>query len=453
MEGKMKGTPTPETVLTKLDQIAKLAGQMPGESLRTLAHHIDVAFLREAFKRTRKDGATGVDDVTAAKYAEDLDENLQELLNRFKSGRYRAPAVKRAYVPKSKSEKRPIGIPTFEDKVLQRAVTMVLNEVYERDFFDFSYGFRPKRSAHGALQMMWKELMGIGGGYVIEVDIKGYFDNISHSHLREMLDRRVRDGVIRKTINKWLRAGVMESGQISYPEAGSPQGGVVSPLLSNVYLHEVMDKWFVEDVRPRLHGRAFMVRYADDIVCVCENREDADRLFGVLPKRFERFGLELHPEKTRLYDFRRPPSERKKGYSSFDFLGFTHYWGLSRKGRFIVKRKTAKDRLARSLRIIKSTCKDMRHEKIAVQHEVLSRKLRGHYSYFGITGNSEALGQFFEMVKRIWREWLNRRSSGNHMVWTRFNRILKARPLPGPIAVHSALSTSQRIHNSRNRMR
>ena len=260
----MTGTSSPKDISTKLQQIAELARRTP-TALTTLAHHIDIEFLREAYRRTRKDGAAGVDGETAATYAKNLDENLRSLLDRLKSGTYRAPPVRRVHIPKGDGSKtRPIGIPTFEDKVLQRAVTMVLEEIYEQEFLDCSYGFRPARSAHHALQALWHGLMKMHGGWVLEIDIEAFFDTLVHEHLRTFLDRRVRDGVLRRTINKWLKAGVLEATELRYVEAGTPQGGVISPLLANVYLHEVLDTWFETELKPRLRGHAFLIRYADD---------------------------------------------------------------------------------------------------------------------------------------------------------------------------------------------
>jgi group II intron reverse transcriptase/maturase len=340
LEGTMANTKRFEDISTRLQHIAELARKGRDWVLTTLAHHIDVDLLREAFRRTRKDGASGVDGQTAEEYVANLEENLQSLESRFKSGTYCAPPVRRTYIPKADGKKtRPIGIPTFEDKVLQRALTMVLESVYEQDFLDCSYGFRPGRSSHQALEALWKGLMNMGGGWVLEVDIKGFFDSLDHKHLRDFLDQRVRDGVIRRAIGKWLNAGVLEEGSLRYPETGSPQGGVISPLLANIYLHEVLDKWFERDVKPRLRGRAFIIRYADDFVIVFPLEEDARRVLEVLPKRFGKYGLELHPEKTRLIPFRRPvqkPGTRddidKTAPGSFDLLGFTHFWGTSRKG-------------------------------------------------------------------------------------------------------------------------
>jgi RNA-directed DNA polymerase len=274
----MTGTPILEGVSTRLQRIAMLAREDPGRSFLSLAHHIDVGLLHEAYRRTRKDGAAGVDGETAAEYGKDLDGRLKDLEGRFKSGRYYAPPVRRTYIPNGDGEtKRPIGIPSFEDKVLQRAVTMVLEAVYEEDFLDCSYGFRPGRSAHDALEVLWRGLMEMGGGWVLELDIKSYFDTLEHGRLRELLDRRVRDGVIRRAIDKWLAAGVWEAGRVSHPATGTPQGGVISPLLANIYLHEVLDEWFAKDVRPRLRGRGFMVRFADDGRATTRGREVLDR--------------------------------------------------------------------------------------------------------------------------------------------------------------------------------
>lgn len=291
-----------ETVSTKQRRIAELARIHPEVSFTSLAYHIDLRWLQEAYSRTRKDGAVGVDKQTAEEYAKDLGDNLRSLLERAKSGRYVAPPVRRAHIPKDPKgrETRPIGVPTFEDKVLQRAVQMVLEPLYEQEFLDCSYGFRPGRSAHDALEALWKQAMEIGGGWIIDLDIRKFFDSMCHAHLREILKRRVCDGVLIRLIGKWLKAGVMEEGRLSYPEEGTPQGGVISPILSNIYLHEVLDTWFADVVKPRMRGKAFMIRYADDAVLVFSRKEDALRVMDVLPKRFGKYGLTVHPEKTRI---------------------------------------------------------------------------------------------------------------------------------------------------------
>jgi RNA-directed DNA polymerase len=414
-------------------------------SFTTLAHHIDLDWLREAYRLTRKDGAVGVDGQTAQAYAADLEANLQSLLDRAKGGTYEAPPVRRVYIPKGKGhETRPIGIPTFEDKVLQRAVAMVLESVYEQDFLDCSYGFRPGRSPHQALQAFREQMMAMRGGWVLEVDIRKFFDNLDHTHLREMLGRRIRDGVLKRLIGKWLKAGVLEEGRLLRPDAGSPQGGVVSPILSNVYLHYVLDAWFEQEVLPRLKGQGFLVRFADDAVMGFACEYDARRVLEVLPKRVARFGLTLHPTKTRLVKFTRPPyRDPPKGRGptvrpgTFDLLGFTHYWGRSLRGNWIVKRKTARSRLSRSLRAINQWCRMHRHQKLAAQHAALCRKLQGHYAYYGITGNYAALRSFWQGVQRRWKKWLSRRSQRAYLDWPRFRRLLERYRLPPPVVVHS----------------
>ena len=434
----MARTSSREVISTRQQKIVVLARMEPKVALSTLAHHIDTVWLAEAYRRTRTDGAVGVDGVTAAQYEERLAENLEDLLSRFKSGCYRAPPVRRVHIPKGGrgSTTRPIGIPTLEDKVLQRAVLMVLEPIYEQDFLPCSYGFRPGRSAHQALEALWQGMMGMGGGWVIDLDICRYFDSIDRQQLRTILDQRVRDGVIRRVLGKWMKAGVMESGTVHYPLAGTPQGGVISPLLSNLYLHEVLDHWFEHQVKPRVQGRAFMVRFADDAVLAFEREVDARRVLAVLPKRLGKYGLQLHPDKTRLVEFR-PPGEGSPGGQCFDLLGFTHYWGRSRKGRWIIQRKTAKGRLARTVYRVGQWCRQRRHRPLAEQHAALARQLLGHYAYYGITGNAQALWRFQRQVERCWRKWLSRRSNRSGMDWERFHRLLIRYPLPPPRVVHS----------------
>ena len=292
-------------VSTKQERIAALAKQSPQMAFTSLAYLMDIDWLKEAYRRTRKDGAVGVDGVTAAEYEQDLEGNLQRLLDRAKSGTYRAPPVRRVHIPKggSSTETRPIGIPTLEDIVLQRAVVMLLEPIYEQDFLDCSYGFRPRRSAHQALESLRDQLMNCRGGYVLEVDIRKLFDNLDHGHLRTFLQHRVRDGVLLRLIGKWLKAGVMEDGSVSYPDSGSPQGGVVSPLLSNVFLHYVLDLWFEQDVKPHLRDRAFLIRFADDFVIGFRDGRDARCVMEVIPKRFGKYGLTMAPHQVATRPF------------------------------------------------------------------------------------------------------------------------------------------------------
>lgn len=439
LKGRTPGTRSPESVSTKRQRIAKLAQQMKGRPFTNLSHLIDIDWLKEAYGQTRKSGATGIDGVNAAEYAAELEENLGSLLDRAKSGRYRAPPVRRVHIPKGDgTETRPIGIPTFEDKVLQRAVAMVLEAIYEQDFHDCSYGFRPGRSAHQALQAFGKQMMNMGGGWVIEVDIRKFFDTLDHGLIHELLRRRMRDGVLLRLIGKWLKAGVMEEGIFTGSDSGTPQGGVISPLLANVVLHEVLDEWLENEVKPRLRSRCFMVRYADDFVIGLSNEDDARRVMVVLPKRFEKHGLTLHPTKTRLIPFRPKRREGEVEPGSFDLLGFTHHWAKSRRGYLVIKQKTAKSRFGRALKRVAEWCRSVRHWAIGDQHRGLSRKLLGHYEYYGITGNSIALQRFRWEVGRAWYRALRRRSQ-RPIRWDRFNKLLDLFPLPKARAVHSML--------------
>jgi group II intron reverse transcriptase/maturase len=438
LRGTMNENHSSTYISPGLQRVAKMAKEHPERAFTNLAHHIDLPLLREAFRRTRKDGAVGVDGITGKDYAADLEVNLQDLLDRAKSGRYRAPAVRRVLIPKGPGQTRPLGIPTFEDKLLQRAVAMVLEAVYEQDFMSCSYGFRPGRSAHDAVADLWKGTMAMGGGWILEADIRDCFGTLDHARMREILSQRIRDGVLIRLIGKWLNAGVLTEGGLQRPQAGTPQGGVISPLLANVYLHEVVDVWFEHMVKPRMRGQVFLVRYADDFVMLFEREDDARRVYEVLPKRFARYGLTLHPEKTKLLEFRRPTT--RNDTKSFDFLGFTHYWSKSLRGNWVVKRKTMAKRLRRSLTAVKAWCRRHRHVSVRTQHQHLSRVIRGHCGYYGITGNSEMLHRFREEVRKIWRKWLKRRSNAaarKSGEW--WNAVCRHYPLPPARATHSVL--------------
>jgi RNA-directed DNA polymerase len=442
----MAGASEPVDVSTKQQRIAELARQSPEMGFTSLGHLIDLDWLLTAYRRTRPDGAVGVDGQDGEAYAANLVPNLRSLLERAKSGTYHAPPVRRVHIPKagSATETRPLGIPTFEDKVLQRAVVMVLEAIYEQYFKNCSHGFRPDRSAHTALESLWRQTMNLRGGWVVDVDIRKFFDTIDHGHLRDFLKRRMRDGVLLRLIGKWLNAGVLEDGCVTHPETGSPQGGVISPILSNIFLHYVLDEWFEREVQPRLKGRSFMIRYADDFVMVFSCESDARRVMEVLPKRFEKYGLTIHPEKTRLVPFERPSDRpepegkpRRTPPGTFDLLAFTHYWGRSRQGRWVVKRKTSKSRFRRSLRTLGEWCRKNRHLPLKLQHRILSQKLLGHCAYYGITGNSKMLTRFRSGATWLWQHWLSRRGCGRRMTWERFARYLKHNPLPAMSAIHS----------------
>jgi group II intron reverse transcriptase/maturase len=403
-----------------------------------VAHAIDLDWMKEACRRTRKDGAVGVDGRTWTTYAKDLEANLGTLATKIRTGTYRPPPVRRAYIPKAGGDERPIGVPTFEDKIAQRAVAMLLGAIYEQDFVPDSYGFRPGRSAHQALEELQRRPTYWTRCWVIEADIQSFFDTIVHAELRSFLDQRVRDGVIRRLVDRWLNAGVLEHGRLVRPDDGTPQGGVISPLLANVFLHVVLDRWVEDVVRTRLEGRLKNIRYADDFVLLLEREDDARRVMAVLPKRFERFGLKLHPKKTRLLSFNSPGlgKERAQRERSFDFLGLTHFWARSRKGRWVVKQRTAKGRFTRGLKALKTRCREMRHHVLREQHEAMCRMLRGHFNYFGITGNGDALQRYRHEAERIWGRSLARRNN-RRFAWRRFKPLLERFPLPRPRPIHS----------------
>jgi RNA-directed DNA polymerase len=431
----------PESVSTKQERIAKLARSNPALAFTSLNQYIDYEWVKYAYECTRKDGALGVDGQSAQDYALDLERNLLSLTERLKSGRYRAVAVRRHYIDKRDGGRRALGIPSFEDKVAQRAVVMLVEPIYEQDFRDCSYGFRPGRSAHQALRALSDGIWKGGGRWVLDVDVRKYFASIDRDKLRECLGRRVNDGVVRRLIDKWLKAGVLEAGQLHYPQTGTPEGGVISPLLANVFLHYVVDEWFCEQVQPRLRGPSSMVRYADDFVMLFAQRADAERVLAVLGKRLGKYRLQLHPDKTRMIDFRlkelSPCALADSGLAtSFDFLGFTHVWVITRRGRAAVRQLTAKDRLARALKALSAQCRHMRHWMLREQHARLCQMLRGYYAYFGIGGNARRLGHLRYHAQRYWRKWLSRRSAKRTLSWGQFARLLKLLPLPAPRISH-----------------
>lgn len=415
-------------------QIAERARANPDEPLTNLHGFIDEALLEECLATLNKKGAAGVDRQSWAQYNEQRSQRLPEVLGAFKSGRYRAPNIRRIYIPKADGRKRPLGLPTVEDKLLQTSVAKVLTPVYEQEFYESSYGFRAGKSQHQALEEVFREVSFGGKRFVIDADIAGYFDNIDHGKLRELLDLRIKDGVIRRMIDKWLKAGILEDGRIRYPEQGTPQGGVISPLLANIFLHYVLDEWFIEQIQPLLASSSAHIRYADDFLLLFTNRSDAERVLKVLPKRLAKYGLRLHPEKTKLIELgnRNGPTS-----GTFNFLGFTHYMGTSRKGRRILKRKTSSKKLKMSLKRMNKWIKDNRHLSVEELIHKINQKLQGHYGYYGITFNSRSIALYYGRVRRLLQKWLNRKGGKKAYIWKRFaDIILVHHPLLEPRIVH-----------------
>jgi RNA-directed DNA polymerase len=431
----MSNASTLRSMSTELLKVAERAKREPEGVFHSLAHRIDVPALERAYHRQRKDAAAGIDGMTKEQYGQDLQQRLRALHERLKAKKYYHQPIRRVHIPKDKGKTRPIGISVFEDKIVQEAVREVLEAIYEQDFRDCSYGFRPNRRAHDAIRAVNSAVYGSEINWIVEADIQCFFDSVNRKALMEMLSIRVADGSLLRLVGKCLHVGVLDGEDLSTPDLGTIQGSVLSPLLGNIYLHYVLDVWFEREVSPRMKGKALLVRYADDFVIGLEHKEDAERVMSVLGKRLGRYGLALHPDKTRLLDFRRPSSEQTggKGPSTFDFLGFTLYWRRTLRGRWEMWCKTRGARLRRSLKSVYDWCRRHRHMSAKEQHAALVRRVNGHINYFGVNGNQRSLVQFIRGVKRCWRRWLCRRSQTSRLTWGRFSRILRAYPFPSPL--------------------
>jgi group II intron reverse transcriptase/maturase len=426
---------------TKIDRIAELAKEDPKRQFFSIAHLITAEALYAAFRNLRKRASAGVDGVTYQMYERDAAKSIQQLYERLKGGKYRAQPLRRIYIPKENGKERPISIPSLEDKIVQKATGEVLNAIYEQDFFECSYGFRPGRGPHHALDEVGRVICRKPTSWILELDIQAYFDKIVRGQLMEMIERRISDGSVLQLIRKWIQVGVIDEGRLLVSETGTGQGQTISPLLANIYLHYVLDEWFENEVKPRLKGTAHEIRFADDAVLCFQYREDAEKVMEVLPKRFAKYGLTLHPEKTRLVNFGRFAEERAKRQgkkpATFDFLGFTHICARSRKGKFTVKVRTMKKRLRRGLKAIADWCRENRHDPVEEQQQTLNAKLRGHYQYYGRPSNYKSIMQFYREVCSTWRKWLSRRTRKVWLTWERYAQILRRHPLLLPWITHS----------------
>jgi group II intron reverse transcriptase/maturase len=401
----------------------------------SLAHLLDEQALRRAYDRLRKDAAVGVDGITKEQYGRELERNVSELHGQMRAMRYRHQPIRRVHITKDKGKTRPIGISCIADKVVQGALCDVLEAIYEPVFFDGSYGFRRGLRAHDALRALNQVLYAGRMCWILEADITSYFDSIDRKMLMELLQERVIDGSFLRLVGKCLHVGILDGAEFSEPDVGTVQGSSLSPMLGNIYLHHVLDVWFEQVVRPRLGGHAHLIRYADDFVIAFEREDDARRVAAVLPKRFERFGLTLHPDKTRLLPFGRPRRGQTegKGPATFDFLGFTLYWRRSRSGWWVPSLKTRKARLRRAITAVADFCRRHRHRPVKEQHAGLKRRLEGHFNYFGVNGNVQSLEMLVHEAEHFWRKWLRRRSQRTRLSWERFKAtILRVFPLPSP---------------------
>jgi RNA-directed DNA polymerase len=428
----MRDAMTSQNMSPELSKVAERAKRNPNERILALARYIDEPALARAQEGLRRDAAIGVDGVTVKQYGEELVANLRSLHARMKAGQYRHQPIRRVYIPKDGGKRRPIGISTTEDKVVQAALRDVLEAVYEQDFLDCSYGFRPRRRAHDAVRALNQEAMAGRANYILEADIVSFFDSIDRTMLMEILRERIADESLMRLVGKCLHVGILDGEEYSEPDVGTTQGSVLSPLLGNIYLHHVLDAWLEREVKPRMKGRARLIRYADDFVICFELRDDAQRVMKVLPQRMEKYGLRLHPGKTRLLEFRPPTDRGGGGGPTFDFLGFTIHWTKTRRGRWRMGCRTRRARIRRAIKAAVDWCRSHRHEPIASQHATLTRKLRGHYNYFGVNGNIRCLRMLLLPIQRGWKKWLGRRSQRGYMSWERFAQMLRRHPLPAP---------------------
>jgi RNA-directed DNA polymerase len=424
---------------TELSRLSELAKGDKTTRFLSIAHRLAPAALMAAFEGLRKDASAGVDGVTYREYEQDVWRNIPTLHHRLVSHQYRAQPLRRVYIPKENGRERPISIPALEDKIVQKATVTVLTAIYEQDFLPCSYGFRPGRSPHDALAAIGRTICWGPMAYVLEADIQGYFDAIVRSQLMAFVERRIGDSSILGLIRKWIHVGVIEDGRLRVTQTGTGQGQVISPLLANIYLHYVLDEWFEHEVKPRLRGQAAEIRYADDFILCFQYREDAERVLAVLTKRFAKYGLTLHPEKTRLLAFGRsalPRYPHAPKPATFNFLGFTHVCARSRRGRFAIHVRTMRTRLRRSGKAVAQWCQHHRHDPVEDQAAALNAKLRGHYQYYGRPTNYRCLWQFYRQARRLWHKWLNRRTRGKTLPWRDFVHLLALNPLLRPRICH-----------------
>ena len=432
---------------TKLALISKRARKEPCLQFTSLAYLLNKGFLKGCYYSLGRDRASGIDGVSWKEYGEQLDKNLENLVLRMKAKRYKPLPARRVYIPKNEHEKRPLGLPALEDKIVQKGISRILEMIYEADFMDCSYGFRPDRNCHQALSAVDKTISTRPINHVIEADIKGFFDNVSHEWMMKFLEVRIKDPSFLLLIRRFLKAGYLEADKIVTAEQGTPQGGNLSPILSNIFLHYVLDLWFEKKLKPQVRGKAHLVRYADDYVCMVQYATDAEYIEQALRERFAKFGLELHPEKTRIISFgrfeRQNADNQSRKANTFDFLGFTHYCDKNRKGNFKVGRKTSRKKFHTKCKEMNNWLKKVRNYKKAKEWwPILQAKLRGHYQYYGVSGNMRSLKRFYSLTIRMALKWLNRRSQRKSFSWARFYNYLEHYPLPQPKIVHNLYAPS-----------
>jgi len=446
VDGQKPPPPSGSRFTTKVTMLAARARKIRREPLRTMAHLIDREWLEESWKRLRKGAANGVDAVSADAYSEDLQANLEHLLEKMRSGGYCPPPVKRVYIPKPDGRRRPLGLPTVEDKLAQRAVSMLLSAVYEQEFLPMSYGFRSGRSAHQAVEGAKAAIAQGKVSWVVDADIRAFFDEMDHRWMMKFVNHRIGDKAILRLISRWLKAGVMEDGKLVKASTGAPQGGVLSPVLSNIYLHYVIDLWVMKVVSNHIRGEMHSFRYADDVLFCFQYRRDAIRYMDALRRRLQKFGLCLNEDKTQLVRFGRfaERDRRRRGEprATFGFLGFTFYNRRSRADKYTVGCRTQSKRLSGAMNRITAWCRANRHQSVVWQARYLNAMLRGHYHYYGLSGNFRSVAAFYRHTVTMWHRYLCRRSQRAYLTWSKYMRILTTHPLVKPHLPHAVAACS-----------
>ena len=444
---------------TKLARIAEIAKAKPKERFTSLAHLLDKQALWSCHMELPADKATGVDGMTKAAYEKDLEANLDDLVERLKRKAYRPQPSRRTYIPKDEKSKRPLGIPAYEDKIVQRGLNQILQAIYEQDFLPFSYGFRPGRGQHDALRELDRIIMGNPVRYVVDADIRGFFNHVDHDWMMEFLKVRIADPTILRYIRRFLKAGIMENGIYEETEEGTPQGGIVSPILANIYLHYTLDLWFeVKVKREMCKGYAGMVRFADDFVCCFEHKEDAERFYPALVERLRKFKLEVAEEKTKIIRFGRGAEVECKSLGlkkpqTFDFLGLTHLWGKGRNGKHRLMRKTSAKKFKTRVKEFNLWAKANRHLPERDFVETVRRKLIGHYNYYGVSDNYRSINKYRELVIKLIQKWRSRRSQRGRMTWEKMKLFLARNPLPTPTIRVCLYASSASVRQAVSRMR
>jgi len=426
----------------KLALIAGHAERNPEMQFTSLAHLLNKDFLEQCFFSLNRDKATGVDNVTWYEYRENLEGNLTRLVDRLKRKKYKPIPARRVYIPKDNGEQRPLGVSAIENKIVEKGITAILQCIYEQDFSDISYGFRPKRNCHQALNELDDLIMRNPVNHVVEADIKGFFDNVSHERLMEFLRIRIKDSSMLRLIEKFLKSGYVDSALVVVPESGTPQGSILSPLLANIFLHYVLDEWVETVVKHHVRGFGEIIRYADDWVCVVQYADDAKKIEKAFYNRFSKYGLEIHAKKSRRISFGRFEVEnarkQKRRTNTFDFLGFTHFCDKTRNGYFKVGRKTSRKKFVIKCKEMTKWLKGIRNQAAPKEWwEILKAKLRGHYQYYGVSGNFRGINAFYVHAIRTLHRWLNRRSQKKSMSWDGFKKYLEHYPIPEPKIYHN----------------